>query len=111
MKVTSSVRAPHLRHVLLYVRSPTPDITITRIITSIAAGNDLELYSIDIEQAFLQTDKLMEGVNDRYFINPTDGSPDTNNKDIVYEVLRPSFGNPSSPRVLPTLNHGYLFQD
>jgi hypothetical protein len=39
-------------------------------------------------------------VNDRYFINPPPGSPDTNNKDIVYEVLRPLYGNPSSPRVL-----------
>ncbi len=44
--------------------------------------NDLEIHSIDIEQVFLQADKLMEGVNDRYFINPSPGSPDTNNKDI-----------------------------
>jgi hypothetical protein len=29
----------------------------------------------------------MEGVNDRYFINPPPGNPDINNKDIVYEVL------------------------
>jgi hypothetical protein len=80
--------------------SPTPGIAIARIITSIAAANDLEFHSIDIEQAFLQTDKLMEGVNDRYFINPPPGSPDANNKDIVYEVLRPLHGNPSSPRGL-----------
>jgi hypothetical protein len=80
--------------------SPTPGIAIARIITSIGAANDLELYSIDIEQAFLQADKLIEGVNDRYFINPPPGSPDANNKDIVYEVLRPLCGNPSSSRVL-----------
>ena len=80
--------------------SPTPGIAIARIITSIAAANDLELHSIDIEQAFLQADKLMEGVNGRYFINPPPGSPDANNKDIVYEVLRPLYGNPSSPRAL-----------
>jgi hypothetical protein len=42
----------------------------------------------------------MEGVNDRYFINPSPGSPDANNKDIVYEVMRPLYGNPSSPRTL-----------
>jgi hypothetical protein len=42
----------------------------------------------------------MEGVNGRYFINPPPGSPDANNKDIVYEVLRPLYGNPSSPRAL-----------
>jgi hypothetical protein len=64
---------------------------IARIITSKAAVNDLELHSIDIEQAFLQTDKLMEGVNDEldgqvdgwskiqwYFINPPPGSPGDN---------------------------------
>ena len=69
--------------------SPTPGIAIARIITSISAVNDLELHSIDTEQAFLQADRLMEGVNDRYFINPPPGRPDVNNKDIVYEVLRP----------------------
>jgi hypothetical protein len=74
-------------------------LAISRIITSIA-GNDLELHSIDIEQAFLQADKLMEGVNVLYFINPPPRSPDANNKDIVYEVLRPLYGNPSSPRAL-----------
>ena len=37
-------------------------VAIARIITSIAAANDLELHSIDIEQSFLQADKLMEGV-------------------------------------------------
>jgi hypothetical protein len=46
----------------------------------------LELHSIDIEHAFLQADKLLEAVKG-YFINPPPGSPDANNKDIVYEVL------------------------
>ena len=53
-----------------------------------------------IEQAFTQADKLPEGVNGRYFINPPPGSPDAGNRDIVYEVLRPLYGNPSSPRAL-----------
>jgi hypothetical protein len=56
--------------------SPTPGIAIVHIITSITAANDLEIHSVDIEQVFLQTDKLMEGVNDRYFTNPPPGSPD-----------------------------------
>ncbi len=43
---------------------------------------------------------MMEGVNDRYFSNPPPGSPDANHKDIVYEVLRPLYGNPSSPRAI-----------
>jgi hypothetical protein len=77
--------------------SPTPNIPIASIITSISAANDLELHSIDIEHAFYQAGKLLEGVNGRYFINPSPGSPDDNNKDIVYEVLRRLYGNPSSP--------------
>ena len=75
-------------------------MAIARIITSIASANDLELHSIDIEQVFLQADKLMEGVNDRYFLNPPPGIPDANNKDIVFEVLRPLYGNTSSSRAL-----------
>jgi hypothetical protein len=63
--------------------SPTPGIVIARIITSITTSNDVELHSVDIEQVFLQTDKLMEGVNGRYLvINPPPGRPDVNNKDI-----------------------------
>ena len=53
-----------------------------------------------IEQVVTQADKLSEAVNDRYFINPPPGNPDSGNKDIVYEVLSPLYGNPSSPRTL-----------
>jgi hypothetical protein len=43
----------------------------------------VELHSVDIEQVFLQADKLMEGVDGRYLvINPSPGRPDPNNKDI-----------------------------
>jgi hypothetical protein len=48
----------------------------------------------------LQADKLDEGVNGRFFINPPPGSPEAGNKNIVYEVLRPLYGIPSSPRAL-----------
>jgi hypothetical protein len=75
-------------------------IAMARIMVSLAAANDLELHSVDIEQAFTQADKLPEGVNGRYFINPPPGSPDAGNRDIVYEVLKPLYGNPSSPRAL-----------
>jgi hypothetical protein len=73
-----------LRHVLLYeVSRWRKGRTIYKISYYLNNNrNDLELHSIDIEQVFLQTDKLMEGVNDRYFINPSPGSPDANNKDI-----------------------------
>ena len=51
-----------------------------------------------MEKAFLQADKLPDGVNGRYFIQPPPGSPDANNRDVVYEVCRPLYGNP--PRAL-----------
>jgi hypothetical protein len=38
--------------------SPTPGIAMARIMVSLAAANDLELHSVDIEQAFTQADKL-----------------------------------------------------
>ena len=77
--------------------SPTPDITLTRcvcvllplklsvdkssrpcdlkkqIMVLLETTNNLELHSVDIEQVFTQTDKLPEGVNGRYFINPPSG--------------------------------------
>jgi hypothetical protein len=46
--------------------SPTPGISIARLMVSIAAANDLELHSVDIEQAFVHADKLKEGANGRY---------------------------------------------
>ena len=52
--------------------SPTPSISNARIITSMAAANDLMLRSMDIEQAFLLASKLLEGVNGRYSINLKD---------------------------------------
>ena len=55
---------------------------------------------LNIEQAFSQADKLPEGVNGRYFIQPPPGSPDANNRDFVYEVCSPVYGNTSSPRAL-----------
>ncbi len=35
---------------------------------SIVAANDLELHSVDTEQASNQADKLQEGDNDRYLL-------------------------------------------
>jgi hypothetical protein len=82
--------------------SPTPGVAFARIITSIAAANDLELHAVEIEQAFTQTDKLHEGVAPMLYqpanadARNKNGGPDANNKDIVYEVLRPLYGHPSS---------------
>jgi hypothetical protein len=42
--------------------SPTPGLAVARLMMSLALANDMELQKIDIEQAFLKTDKLDEGV-------------------------------------------------
>ena len=42
-------------------------ISLLLLMMSLAVANDMELHKIDIEQAFLQADKLDEGVNGRYF--------------------------------------------
>ena len=47
---------------------------------STAIANGMELHEVDIEQAFLQADKLDEGVIGRYFIDPPPGSPEAGNK-------------------------------
>ena len=78
---------------------------------SLAVANDYELHACDIEQAFLQADKLPEGVNGRYFIQPPPGSPDANNRDVVYEVCRPLYGNPSSPRALHKTLDAYFMSE
>jgi len=74
--------------------SPTPGSTATRTIISIATTEDLELYSVDSTQAFIQADRLPEGVNGRFFISPPPGSPHANTSGIVYEVFRPLYGVP-----------------
>ena len=80
--------------------SPTPGMAVGRFMLSLAVANDYELHACDIEQAFLQADKIPEGVNGRYFIQPPPGSPDADDRNAVYEVCKPLYGNPSSPRAL-----------
>jgi hypothetical protein len=91
--------------------SPTPCLAVGRFMLSLAVANDYELHACDIEQAFLQADKLPEGVNGRYFIQPPPGSPDANNRDVVYEVRRPLYGNPSSPRALHKTLDAYFMSE
>jgi len=68
---------------------PTPGLAVGRFMFLLAVANDYELHACDIEQVFLQADKLPEGVNGRYFIQPPPASPDANNRDVVYEVCHP----------------------
>ena len=46
--------------------SPTPGLAVARLMMSIAIANDMEMHKVDMGQAFLQADKLDEGVNRRY---------------------------------------------
>ena len=43
--------------------SPTPGSTATWTIISVATAEDLDLHSVDFIQAFIQADRLLEGVN------------------------------------------------
>jgi len=72
----------------------------SRTIISIATAEDLELHSVDITQTFIQAACLPEGVNGRFFNSPLTGSPHANTCGIVYKVLRPLYGVPSSSRAL-----------
>ena len=65
--------------------SPTPGLAVGRFMLSLAVANDYELHACDIEQA----DKLPEGVNGRYFIQPPPGSPDANTKFAVLFMVTP----------------------
>ena len=85
--------------------APTTGLAFSRLMMSIAIANDMELHKVHIEQAFLQADKLDEGVNGR---NPPAGSPEAGNKDIMYEVLKPLYGSPSSPRALHKTMDAYF---
>ena len=74
--------------------APVPHATSGRIIIALAAADDLELHACDLAQAFIQAEKLPEGMNGRVFIRPPDGANE--DPDVVYEVLRPLYGIPSS---------------
>jgi hypothetical protein len=75
---------------------------------SLATSQDWELHSCDFTQAFIQADHFPKGVNGRFFIRPPPGSPDYEDKHVVYEVLRPLYGvsaqlsssSPQEPRQL-----------
>eukprot|EP00961_Rhodomonas_salina_P064183 862938-Rhodomonas_salina.2 len=82
------------------VFAPVLHATLGRIIISLAAANDLELHSCDLLQAFIQADKLDEGVNGRIFIRPLQGATKEDRDYTVYKVCRPQYGIPSSALAL-----------
>ena len=79
--------------------APVPHATVGRMIMAIAVAEDEECDAVDLTQAFIQADRLDEGVNGRWFMTPPPGSEE-DDPDVVYEVLRPLYGIPSSARAL-----------
>lgn len=78
--------------------APVQHATAGCMMISISAAIDLHFHSCDMLQAFVQADKLPEGVNGRGFIQPPVGYPEDDN--VVYEVLRPLSGIPSSAQAM-----------
>eukprot|EP00961_Rhodomonas_salina_P141415 1903868-Rhodomonas_salina.1 len=54
--------------------APVPHATSGLIIISLTEAMDLELHSCDLAQAFIQADKLDEGVNGQIFVRPPQGA-------------------------------------
>eukprot|EP00961_Rhodomonas_salina_P093577 1259041-Rhodomonas_salina.4 len=100
-KVRMVVQGHRMKEGLDYDDSfaPVPHTTMGRLMMSTAAADNLHLHSVDMTQAFIQADKLDEGVNGRTFITPPPGCEE-DEEGVVYEVLLPLYGIPSSARAL-----------
>eukprot|EP00961_Rhodomonas_salina_P279988 3782338-Rhodomonas_salina.2 len=79
--------------------APVPHTTIGQMLMSMAAADNLHLHSVDLTQAFIQAERIPEGPNGRIFITPPPGCAE-DEEGVVYEVLRPLYGVPSSERML-----------
>jgi len=79
--------------------APVPRSTVGRILMAMAAAMDLEMHCVDFSQAFIQADwaDLPEEAP-QIFIRPPVGWEEESG--VVYEVLRPLYGIPSSARAL-----------
>ena len=81
------------------VFSPVPRSMAGRILMLMVAADDLELHAVDFSQAFIQADwKDLPEETPQIFIRPPQGWPEE--EGVVYEVLRPLYGIPSSARAL-----------
>ena len=87
--------------------APVPHSTCGRLVMSMAVANDWPLHKCDLTKAFVQADRLPEGRNGRVFIRPPPGSSE-DDPNVVYEVLRPLYGVPSSAKALNVTLHNYL---
>lgn len=75
---------------------------------STAAASDLHLHRVNLTQAFIHADGLDEGVNGLVFMTPSPGCKEYE-EGVVYEVLKPLYGIPSSAETL-ALTHSKWFK-
>eukprot|EP00961_Rhodomonas_salina_P118705 1598013-Rhodomonas_salina.1 len=80
--------------------APVPRATADRVVMALAAGGRRTIHSLDITQAFIQSEwqYLPEGNPSRIFIYPPDSV--TEERCVVYEVLKPLYCIPNSARAL-----------
>eukprot|EP00961_Rhodomonas_salina_P010089 135788-Rhodomonas_salina.2 len=79
--------------------APVQHTTVGRLKMSTAAADNLHLHSINMTQAFIQADKISEGVNWCTFITPPPGCKE-DKEGVVYEVLLQLYGILSSALAL-----------
>ena len=66
---------------------------------AIAAASNLEMHAVDFSQAFIQADWAdLPDKQPQVFIRPPHGWKEE--PDVVYEVMKPLYGIPSSARAL-----------
>eukprot|EP00961_Rhodomonas_salina_P159461 2147337-Rhodomonas_salina.1 len=79
--------------------APVPRSTAGSILMSMAAALDLEMHCVDFSQAFIQAEwSALPEKAPQFFIRPPSGWDEE--PGVVYEVLRPLYGIPSSARAL-----------
>eukprot|EP00961_Rhodomonas_salina_P191773 2587836-Rhodomonas_salina.2 len=80
--------------------APVPRTTAGRVVMALAAGGCRNIHSLDITQVFIQSEWqcLPEGNPSQIFIHPPDGV--TEERGVVYEVLKPLYCIPNSALAL-----------
>ena len=80
--------------------APVPRSTANRVFYAICTAEDMDMDKIDFTQAFIQGSwkHLPEGAMPEIYICPPKGVEE--DADIIYQVLKPLYGIPSSARAL-----------
>ena len=72
--------------------APTPRPATTRMLLHLAAALDLEIHTMDVDQAFLQGD-----LEEEIYMEPPPGIP-TSGPDMVWKLHKPLYGLKQCPR-------------